>query len=157
MSKKVVLSVDPGKASGIAVISWTGVPDELPIVEYSIESQPDQYGMEIRILLNQWMRSENFSVACESFIINAQTVRNSQAPYSLEQIGILKFLCRDLGYDPDQIIFQSPANAKAMFPNPALKTLGTWHRGGEGHANDAIRHGLLCLVKRGWVPRALLD
>ena len=157
MSKKVVLSVDPGKASGIAVISWTGVPDELPIVEYSIESQPDQYGMEIRILLNQWMRSENFSVACEGFIINAQTVRNSQAPYSLEQIGILKFLCRDLGYDPDQIIFQSPANAKAMFPNPALKTLGTWHRGGEGHANDAIRHGLLCLVKRGWVPRALLD
>jgi hypothetical protein len=44
-----------------------------------------------------------------------------------------------------------------MFPNPALKHLGIWHKGGEGHANDAIRHGLLALVKTGWIPKELLS
>jgi hypothetical protein len=60
-------------------------------------------------------------------------------------------------YDPERIVFQSPADAKAMFPNEALKKVGAWHVGGEGHANDAIRHALLRLVKTGWKPRVLLD
>jgi hypothetical protein len=102
-------------------------------------------------------KSELFYVACESFVINAQTVRNSQAPYSLEQIGVLKHLCRRAGYDPSNIAFQAPVNAKNMFPNPALKKVDMWHRGGEGHALDAIRHGLLRLVKAGWKPTALLE
>jgi hypothetical protein len=44
-----------------------------------------------------------------------------------------------------------------MFTNQALKKLGYWHTGGDGHALDAIRHGLLRLVKAGWIPRALLE
>jgi hypothetical protein len=100
---------------------------------------------------------KSFVVVCERFTINAQTVRNSQAPYSLEQIGVLKHLCREAGYSVDDIIMQSPADAKAMFPNEALKKVGTWHVGGEGHANDAMRHALLRLVKTGWKPKVLLD
>jgi hypothetical protein len=44
-----------------------------------------------------------------------------------------------------------------MFPNEALKKLEYWHRGGAGHALDAIRHGLLYLAKNGWTPRKLLQ
>jgi hypothetical protein len=44
-----------------------------------------------------------------------------------------------------------------MFPNEALKKLDYWHKGGEGHALDAIRHGLLYLAKKGWTPRRLLQ
>lgn len=150
----IVLAVDPGKASGIAVLSWE--PENDPTVLYSLEAQPETYPDEIEVALQHMNQFEPFHVCCESFTINAQTVRNSQAPYSLEQIGVLKHLCRRAGYDPSQIAFQAPVNAKNMFPNPALKTLGAWHRGGEGHANDAIRHGLLRLVKAGWTPKALL-
>jgi hypothetical protein len=96
-------------------------------------------------------------VACERFTINAQTVKNSQSPYSLEQIGILKQCMLDAGRQADDIYMQAPADAKAMFPNEALKKLGYWHRGGEGHALDAIRHGLLRLVKSGWKPVSLLQ
>ena len=99
---------------------------------------------------------DNVLVVCERFVITAQTVRNSQAPFSLEQIGVLKHMCRVKEYDPEKIIFQSPVDAKTMFPNDALKKLGTWHKGGEGHANDAIRHALLKLVKIGWKPLVLL-
>jgi hypothetical protein len=94
---------------------------------------------------------------CERFTITAQTTKNSQAPYSLEQIGVLKHLCREFGYDPEAIVFQSPADAKNMFPNPALKKIGTWHVGGAGHAQDAIRHALLRLTKTGWKPTILLE
>lgn len=153
----IVLAVDPGKATGVAVLSWEPEFGKEPEVLYSLEVQPEGFADDIETALKYMNNIEAFYVCCESFTINAQTVRNSQAPYSLEQIGVLKHLCRRAGYDPSQIAFQAPVNAKNMFPNPTLKKLGTWHRGGEGHANDAIRHGLLRLVKAGWTPRALLE
>lgn len=153
---KYVLSVDPGKATGIVLMSWNG-SDLVPNVVLSKEVQPEEFALVVETSLNSLKGDENLTVVCERFTINAQTVRNSQAPYSLEQIGVLKHLCRINMYDPENIIFQSPADAKNMFPNPTLKKLGTWHVGGEGHANDAMRHALLRLVKTGWVPRTLLD
>ena len=152
----IVLAVDPGKASGIAVLSWDR-EDSLPTILMSVEADPITYADHVEKALEDHGSEAQFYVACESFTINAQTVRNSQAPWSLENIGILKHLCYRAGYAPENISFQPPVNAKNMFPNPALKQLGTWHKGGEGHANDAIRHGLLRLVKIGWTPRALLE
>jgi len=98
-----------------------------------------------------------FEAVCERFTINAQTIKNSQSPYSLEQIGIYRYLLLSNGIDPESIIMQTPADAKRMFPNDALKKLGYWHSGGEGHALDAIRHGLLRLAKTGWTPTRLLQ
>ncbi len=155
----IVLGVDPGKSSGIAIISWDpdfNQPD--PRVEWSGEFQPEEFADQIKECLKYNKNEfEEFYVACESFTINAQTAKNSQAPWSLENIGVLKYLCREAGYPVDRIAFQAPVNAKNMFPNPTLKTLKTWHRGGEGHANDAIRHALLRLVKAGWKPVKLLS
>jgi len=151
----IIFSVDPGKATGIALMSWEKDLGEEPELNYSCEVQPEEFASEVRIGLG-YMKNEPLYVACESFTINAQTAKNSQAPWSLENIGILKHLCREAGYDPSRITFQPPVNAKNMFPNPALKTLGYWHKGGQGHANDAIRHALLRLVSLGWKPTALL-
>jgi hypothetical protein len=151
---KYVLSVDPGKASGVVFMS---LKNDTPTRVASSEVQPEEFSTYIETFLQGWKQYEDFVVVCERFTINAQTVRNSQAPYSLEQIGVLKHLCRSAGYSPESIIFQSPADAKAMFPNEALKKIGTWHVGGDGHANDAMRHALLRLVKTGWKPRILLD
>jgi hypothetical protein len=153
---KYVLAVDPGKATGVVLMSWNG-SDPVPNVILSKEVQPEEFAPTIDALLNTQGSEDIFTVVCERFTINAQTVRNSQAPYSLEQIGVLKHLCRTNMYDPEKIVFQSPADAKNMFPNPVLKKLGTWHVGGEGHANDAMRHALLALVGQKWVPRILLD
>jgi hypothetical protein len=153
---KYVLAVDPGKATGVVFMSWNG-SDPVPNVILSKEVQPEEFALVVETILNSLRDEDNFTVVCERFTINAQTVRNSQAPYSLEQIGVLKHLCRTNMYDPEKIVLQSPADAKNMFPNPVLKKLGTWHIGGEGHANDAMRHALLRLVKTGWVPRTLLD
>ena len=146
---KFVLAVDPGKASGIAFFVKEDGKD--PELLWSGEYQQEEYAMPIRkALAESVIQSLTLEVVCERFTINAQTVKNSQSPYSLEQIGILKQCMIDLGFKADDIYLQSPADAKALFPNQALKTLGYWHKGGEGHALDAIRHGLLRFVKTGW-------
>jgi hypothetical protein len=151
-----ILAVDPGKASGLSYFVWEG-PNVEPEMLWSMEVQQHEYADPIRkAFAFSQSRGARLEVVCERFTINAQTVRNSQAPYSLEQIGILKQIMMDYGRAPDDIYFQSPADAKAMFSNEKIKILDYWHRGGEGHALDSIRHGLLRLVKSGWKPLKLL-
>lgn len=149
---KLILAVDPGKATGLAFFQL--VPGHDPVLISSKEVQQNEYARPIRDVLTS---NSDTEIVCERFTINAQTVRNSQAPYSLEQIGILKQCLMDAGRNAEDIYFQSPADAKAMFDNSKLKKLGYWHKGGEGHALDAIRHGLLRCVKLGWKPLKLLN
>ena len=149
---RMILSVDPGKATGMALFEYDGVND--PVLVWSLELQQEEYAGPIRKTLEQYPEVE---VVCERFTISAQTAKNSQAPFSLEQIGILKQCLLDIDRPTDDVYFQSPADAKAMFGNDKLKKLEYWHRGGEGHALDAIRHGLLRLVKTGWKPLRLLQ
>lgn len=151
----MILAVDPGKASGICLFEW--VEGGEPKMVWSGEYQQHQYAQAIRLAIHASQSSGvKVEVVCERFTINAQTVRNSQAPYSLEQIGILRQCLLDAGYPMDDISFQSPADAKAMFSNEKIKKLEYWHRGGEGHALDSIRHALLYMVKKGWNPTRLL-
>lgn len=157
MSERIVLAVDPGKSTGIAAFSYT--PGEDPVLLGSGEYDNLNFGRPIlETIATAMAQKAELDIVCERFIINAQTVRNSQAPFSLEQIGVLKYIAYDtFGIHPDKIIFQSPSDAKKMFPNDALKKLDYWHKGGEGHALDAVRHGLLRLVKIGWKPMKLLQ
>lgn len=151
-----VLSVDPGKATGMACFSYAAGQE--PELLWSVEVQQHEYAAPIRATLAKAAElGIEVKVVCERFTINAQTVKNTQAPYSLEQIGILKQCLLDVGRNADDVYFQSPADAKAMFTNEKLKKLEYWHKGGEGHALDAIRHGLLYTVRMGWKPVRLLQ
>jgi hypothetical protein len=150
-----VLSVDPGKMTGVALFSREDASE--PVLEWSKELEQHEVAEVLRGVLWDATMKHSLAVVCERFIINAQTVRNSQAPYSLEVIGILKQCLLDSHRLMDDIYFQSPSEAMGMFTNVKLKKLEYWHRGGAGHALDAIRHGLLKLVKMGWKPIRLLQ
>jgi hypothetical protein len=152
---RYVLAVDPGKATGMALFSFES-PSE-PVLEWSKELEQHEVADAIRSVLWAPEKRHQIDVVCERFVINAQTVRNSQAPYSLEVIGILKQCLLDNGREMDDIFFQAPADAMTMFDNKKLKKLEYWHVGGGGHALDAIRHALLRLVKSGWKPIRLLQ
>ena len=152
---RCVLAIDPGKASGVALFEYDGAE---PILLSSGEYQMREYAKPIRDAITYSRdKKVTLEIVCERFTINMQTVKNSQAPYSLEQIGILRQIMLDNDIDPESIIFQSPSDAKGMFANDKLKKLEYWYRGGEGHALDAIRHGLLRFVKTGWKPMRLLQ
>lgn len=150
-----VLAIDPGKMTGMTLFSYE--KGQEPVKIWSRELEQYEVADSVREVLGNSEILPTLDVVCERFIINAQTVRNSQAPYSLEVIGIVKQCLLDSGRMMDDIYFQAPANAMAMFTNEKIKKLDYWHRGGAGHALDSIRHALLRLVAKGWKPIKLLE
>lgn len=150
--KRRIIAIDPGLKTGMSV--WEIEGEGPPTLIWSAELDEAEYAPQIRVELAD---HPSIEVVCERFIINAQTAKKSQSGWSLELIGVLKQCLRDVGRSPEDINFQNPSDAMKMFPNPALKKLGYWHRGGAGHALDSMRHGLLYLVKTKWKPSGLLD
>lgn len=155
MPKRYILAIDPGKATGMALFSLE--PGQEPVLEWSKELEQNEVAEAVRSVLWAPEKRLFLDVVCERFVINAQTVRNSQAPYSLEVIGIVKQCLLDSKRPMDDIYFQAPADAMSMFDNKKLKKLEYWHVGGAGHALDAIRHALLRCIKLGWKPLRLLE
>ena len=150
-----VLAIDPGLMTGMSCFEFTRGQE--PVLQWSAEVEEDAFISPIRFEFNS---TPSLQIVCERFVITTETAKKAQAPYSLELIGALKQELRDRGHDPKNkavLPFQAPRDAMAMFPNAALKKLGYWHKGGAGHANDSIRHGLLYLTRNGWVPSRLLD
>lgn len=152
-----LVCVDPGLLTGVALLRRVGNDVQ---VEKSAELSEDELAAWLRIEMYDWQGREaegvDVTVVVEQFFITAQTAKNSQAPWSLENIGITKQVLRDECYPVERVYWQKPSAAKSVVPNEKLQRLKLWHRGGAGHANDAIRHGVLCLIKRGWVdPRML--
>lgn len=144
-----MLVVDPGKLTGMCLIQLdTG---EQPQIVWSGEYEFDEACDHIEETCENYR--DYLRVVCESFVITPMTAKNSSAPWSLEVIGVLKrytykFKC-------DGVVMQTPAKAKNFCPNERLKAVGMWHRGGDGHARDALRHGVTHLVECGWKPAAL--
>lgn len=150
-----VLSIDPGKMTGLA---WMRQEDEKIILDSSVEADPDEIIKLIRPTLADWRPIQDgqppMRVVIEKFTINAQTAQKSQeASWALETIGAVKQALRDAEYPLLAIAYQKPSEAKTAFDNEKLKRMGLWHRGGNGHALDAIRHGALYLAKVGWIYR----
>lgn len=146
-----VLAVDPGKMTGVAQL--LRVDDSITLSD-SIELPEDAVIPYVRPVIEGWRSVSGefpLRVVIETFTITVETAKKSQSPYSLEVIGAVKQVCRDNEYPLSAIAWQKPSEAKASFDNAKLKRLGLWHRGGAGHALDAIRHGALYLARSGWV------
>lgn len=137
---RYILGIDPGLATGLCLIDtseptnprlvWSEEVDMLKFYEL-VPDTLDKYQGEI-------------SVVCENFLISVSTAKKSPAPWSLELIGLSRYLCtiRDIPF-----IVQNP-NEREISTHPMIKHFGLWHRGGEGHANQAIRHCFAYLLKQ---------
>lgn len=143
-----VISIDPGLITGIAVVEQDA-KGSLSIV-YSAELEMLPLGEVFLLLVKKY--GPDPDVVIERFTITSATVRNSPAPWSLKVIGMIEWLVwREYGCSPDDIIIeQGPAEVKKLITNNILKKYGLWHKGGKGHANDAIRHGVYRFARLGW-------
>lgn len=142
---RYVLAIDPGKATGFAIFDReTG----------AFESQELTFDETCKQLAAfATLHKSNILIVSESFIITVQTAKNTQSPWSLELIGVARYISRALtGRD---LILQAPATAKRFASDERLKIMD-WYRPGKGHANDAARHLLLALATRGWLGNETL-
>lgn len=128
-----VLAVDPGGTSGLAVWSDGALR---ATGQYSFRDLFDYV--------------KNLSgvdhVVVERFTLNHSTVRMSAQPTALEAIGYLRTFAWSVG---SSFTLQSPADAKRFATDERL-TAAHWKLPSKlDHANDALRHLLLFLVKSG--------
>lgn len=146
--RKYVLAIDPGETSGVALVQSEPLEllrtDECDWVHTSrfVDQALREFG------------GENIDVIVEKFTINANTHKKSPQPWSLEITGMCRLLA--LAHGSGAITLQTPADAKSFVSNTRLRDLEMWHRGGGGHANDALRHVVLWLTRTGMRDSRLL-
>lgn len=160
-----VLAIDPGKMTGVAFLKWspqTNLVVTTLTAELEILGDNPQHATMLRSIIRGWRETTTGDyptrVVVERFTITPDTGKKSaEAKTALETIGAVKLMCLEEGYPLGAIHFQSPGEAKAGWPNPKLKRCGLWHRGGAGHAMDALRHAATYLVSQGWSDPRMFD
>jgi hypothetical protein len=127
-----ILCIDPGGTSGIAIfsVSKDGQPELLRHLEVSNGTQGFINFYRQNEPLYRWDK-----IVCESFTLRVGVKFPDLTPVYI--IGALEALVKD-GVD---IIFQSPS-LKGLCDDDRLKFI-QMHQRGSGHANDAIRHGII--------------
>lgn len=139
--KPYVMTLDPGKKSGYAL--YDTAKDEI------VSCGEDQFDP-----VCDWMEhylsvlGPHTQVITEKFTITVKTARNSQAPWSLEMIGVARRYTHK--YGAGDLHTQDAGSAKTFASNERLRELGWWQVGTEGHVNDALRHLMLFMASRGW-------
>jgi hypothetical protein len=123
---QAILAVDPGKMSGLAFHDYETRRADFHEFEFD---NTCAYVME-----KAREYRERLLLVSESFIITINTAKNTQAPWSLELIGVMRYVSRTLtGRD---LTLQQPAAAKRFSSNERLKLMGYWTPGLAGHAKD---------------------
>lgn len=146
--KPYILAIDPGLLTGICLMRsdpiellWSDEVDWINTARLTDQTLRELGGV-------------NVDVVIERYTITSATAKKTQQTWSLELIGITRFLC--LVHSAGDMTLQSPADAKNFASNARLKSIGLWHVGGAGHALDAIRHGLLFAARNGLKDSRLL-
>lgn len=136
-----IFSIDPGLATGIADVTFT---ENMASMHKSQELP-----FSDMLQLAYTVADMNYDyVVMETFIYTSQTVKKSVQPWSTEIIGVFRAVFMDRG---TPLLFQKPKD-KDIIDNNTLRSLGLWYKGGGGHANDALRHAVVCAIKHGWRP-----
>jgi hypothetical protein len=153
-TKNYVLAIDPGKTTGIVLVRKVDPDsDGEPSIVWSDELSWPQVATRVEATLTSLYADVDLVV--ERFTITRATASNAQAPWSLEVIGAVKWLA--YRHNAGELVMQDPASVMRFASNPRLKSLGFWHKGGKGHALDAIRHAVVFLItKDGWTPSYLV-
>ncbi len=142
---RYILALDPGLTTGIALYDRE---------ENRFHSEQQNFDGTCAVLLQQAShKGEDLVIVSEAFIITPATPKNTQAPWSLELIGVARMVSRT--WCKRDLAKQDAASAKRFSSDARLKHMG-WHKPGKGHANDAARHLLLLLATRAWIPQSVL-
>ena len=146
-----MLCLDPGGTTGLAVFSFEEDKDPSLVHFDQIPGGLDGF--------LDWYKSEreiwNWDmIVCEDFTLRMNVKFPDLSPVYI--IGALEAL-----EWPSKPTYQQPTQ-KPLCDDDRLKVLGM-HKPGKGHANDAIRHGIIYLrnrrhmptLKKGWAINGL--
>ena len=134
------IGVDPGLASGLVSFHV----DERNSIANFEHYQVDHIGLGnyFEELKSMWKtkRPEDWDtvIAMESYIVTPGTAKKSQAPWSLESIGMVRYFVETSGLS---LRMSAPSAHKKLVSDAVLKSAGLFVPG-QGHSNDAARVAL---------------
>jgi hypothetical protein len=129
------VGVDPGKVTGLTSFT-VDENDGINCVEH-YQVGLHGAGQYFEDPLANW-GSPDVIVCMESFIITPGTTKKTQAPWSLETIGVVRYFVEKAG---GSLRMSAPSAHKKLISDDVLKRAGL-HFPGEGHATDAARVAL---------------
>lgn len=132
---------DPGLVSGVGILHWSS-SDGVRKYE-SFEGSLGEVGESADQFLD--FNHQTYSeVVVERFVITPRTGELASPDWSLKVCGALEWLVWKRWELPgdETVVYQSAGDAKRLVPNSVLHAADIWHKGGKGHARDALRHGL---------------
>lgn len=154
----VVIGVDPGVTTGVAVFGFT--EDTVEYIEHFQWPDPDIAYQQLDDLAKSY-QAKGFRtiLVVEQFDKRPGVINPDFTP---------KFICRDIDnhLQHHEVVYQIPAVAKNLVKQPrrggtdGLRRFG-WYTASNRHANDAVRHVIVYAVRelkhlptilRGW-PR----
>lgn len=137
---RTILSLDPGGTTGVAFIDFDDSAVELVKVEQV------KGGLEGFIEWFLQLDTPFDLIVCESFTLRPGIHGADLSPTYV--IGALQALARE-----NEIVYQEP-KLKPLCDDPRLKKMG-FHSKAFGHANDAVRHGIIYLRNKKHMPTLL--
>lgn len=146
-----LLAIDPGLATGMALINITDLNN--PQIINAWELNTTEFYDKAEEIISSC--GPLLDIVIENFIVTKRTAELTQAPWSLELIGVVRFLARK--YYVNDLVLNKPSD-KQFADNDKLRQCGFWFVGGEGHANDAFRHAVVWLVNKNprWAKNLLV-
>jgi hypothetical protein len=132
-----ILAVDPGKTTGWAFVDT--------VRKHSFAA--DQAGMMEFLDMAEHVLSKGKVdvVVVEDFVITMKTLKKTQGElWSLEQLGILRWLCYVHGVEFARP--QTASDGKSFGTDHKLRAAGWFASTTGGHRNDACRHLLKYLA-----------
>lgn len=144
--EKIIIGIDPGKTTGVAVLAL--YDDDFKILDVYQWPDPDNVWENIKSLIEQIKEEyEDVTVLCESFELRPDVAQPDETP---------KYIIKDLNryVEPwHEITYQMASQAKVGVPpgrsgqRDRLHAFGL-HQRGQGHTNDAIRHCLVYAIEK---------
>lgn len=134
-----LLAIDPGKMTGFALLNIDD-PDNPWIME-ALELTVEEFYVRIEEVFETY-QYQSLEVVIEDFKITKRTADLSDAPWSLNLIGVTQFFGHKYRVP---VTLQLPAR-KPFASNDRLRLVNFWQKSTAGHSNDALRHAMIYIV-----------
>jgi len=156
----VVLGVDPGKHTGLAVVALyhdtqrsdpTGLlPDHRVEFRFGTTVEEADRAGTVReyLMVASGTGNATVQVAAEKYVSTRRTLQ-SQDHQALEAIGAVKAVLELLGAPEDSLTLQLPSAANTVMTDERLAAMGLLQarrNGLDGHGKDALRHAVFRCV-----------
>ena len=141
--RRVIVAVDPGQTTGVARASYEVGSDVLVLSGGGWEIKNIEGYVALETLLRE---APPDLVIVESFNLRpdeAQSQVGSAFP-SVEGIGIMKFICFELGV---KMLLQTPGEKSMIADSDLMKYLDLNHLMSSLHIRDALRHITYFMLK----------